>query len=152
MNTPMEKPDLIAHLQALLQSRLDEAQAELFTAQASLGNETKSTAGDKYETGRAMLQIELQKLAIQRDKVEQQLQLLFRVDPHQSCDKVEFGAVVQTDTERYLIAVGIGKVELPGEVMYVISADAPIAQALLGKRVGEQVSFQGRNLQVLAIG
>lgn len=149
--TLTHKPSLLAHLQGILQSRLEDAQQELATSQESLGNETKSTAGDKYETGRAMLQIELQKLAMQRDKVEQQLQILFKVDPQKACDKVEFGALVQTDKERYLIAVGLGKVELEGGVVYVISPDSPIARALQDKKAGERISFQGRELNLLAI-
>jgi transcription elongation GreA/GreB family factor len=151
-HTPLPKSELLAQLQALLQARLAAAQQELLAGQESLGQETKSTAGDKYETGRAMLQIELQKLSLQRDKVEQQLQVLFQIDPHKACDKVEFGALVATATERYLIAIGLGKVELPSGILYVISADSPIARALAGKRVGEEIGFQGRALRLVGIG
>lgn len=148
---PIPKLALLAKLLAILQDRHAEAQQTLLTTQASLANETKSTAGDKYETGRAMVQIELQKLALQRDKVDQQIQVLSKIDAQKPYDKVEFGALVQTDRECYFIALGLGKVELEGGVVYVISLDSPIGRALQDKRVGECIHFQGRELQIAAI-
>lgn len=145
------KAALLHQLHTLLQAKIVEAQQALIATQASLGNETKSTAGDKYETGRAMVQIELQKLAMQRDKIDQQIQLLTKVDPLKPCEKVEFGALVRTQKESYFIALGLGKVEFEGGLVYVISLDSPIGRALQDKKVGDRVNFQGRELQVLAI-
>lgn len=150
-HSPIPKSSLLAQLLEMLHSRLEEAQQTLLATQASLGNETKSTAGDKYETGRAMVQIELQKLAMQRDKVDQQIQILTKVDAQKPCEKVEFGALVQTDKERYFIAVGLGKVELESGVVYVISLDSPIGRALQDKKAGDRIHFQGRDLQIKAI-
>ena len=146
-----EKAALLLHLQNLLQAKLAEAQESLLTTQASLGNETKSTAGDKYETGRAMVHIELQKLADHRDKIDLQLQTLLKVDAQNVCDKVEFGSMVQTDRECYLVAIGLGKVQWEGKTCYVISMDSPIGQAMQGKQTGDHLTFQGREIKIAAI-
>ena len=44
-----------------IESRLKTIEKAIFELQQSLDSETKSSAGDKHETGRAMLQIELEK-------------------------------------------------------------------------------------------
>ncbi|MFN8397977.1 MAG: GreA/GreB family elongation factor [Bacteroidia bacterium] len=150
-NPSPNKSSLLSQLLGMLQERLSDAQQTLLTTQASLGNETKSTAGDKYETGRAMVQIELQKLAMQRDKVDQQIQILTKIDPQKPCEKVEFGAFVQTNKERYFVAVGMGKVELQDGLVYVISLDSPIGRALQDRKAGERVHFQGRELHLVTI-
>ncbi len=132
----------------MLQQNLAEAQLALSTTQASLGNETKSTAGDKYETGRAMVQIELQKMADQRDKIDLQLQTLARVDLHHTADAVEFGSLVTTDKESYFVAIGLGKVPFEGQTCYAISLDSPIGKALKGKKSGDKLQFQGREIVI----
>lgn len=146
------KASVIQQLQEMLQQKLSEAQHSLVTTQASLGNETKSTAGDKYETGRAMVQIELQKMADQRDKIDVQLQTLAKVDPQKACTKVEFGSLVETDKERYFVAIGLGKIEVADGACFVISLDSPIGKALQGKSAGDQLNFQGREIMIRSIG
>ena len=145
------KHNIIATIQALLQQNLAEAQLALSTTQASLGNETKSTAGDKYETGRAMVQIELQKMADQRDKIDLQLQTLARVDAHHVSNLVEFGSLVTTDKEAYFVAIGLGKVPFEGRTCYAISIDSPIGKALKGKKSGDKLQFQGREIVIRTI-
>lgn len=135
----------------MLQQNLAEAQIALSTTQASLGNETKSTAGDKYETGRAMVQIELQKMADQRDKIDQQLQTLGRVDAHHISHTVEFGSLVETGAEWYFVAIGLGKIPFEAHLCYAISLDSPIGKALKGKKAGEKLQFQGREIEILKI-
>jgi transcription elongation GreA/GreB family factor len=146
-----QKQRFIVTLQGILQENLAEAQQALSTTQASLGNETKSTAGDKYETGRAMVQIELQKMADQRDKIDLQLQTLARVDAHLICSTVEFGSFIETAHEQYFVAIGLGKVTFEGRTCYAISLDSPIGKALKGKKVGDTIPFQGRMLEIRAI-
>jgi transcription elongation GreA/GreB family factor len=145
------KATVLHHLQAILDQKLQEAQASIATMQASLGNETKSTAGDKYETGRAMVQIELQKLADQRDKIDVQLQTLAKVDLQKASPKVEFGSLVETDKERYFVAIGLGKIEVDGGICYVISLDSPIGKTLQGKKAGDSLNFQGREIVVRSV-
>ena len=45
-----------------INQRMATAQQAIHTAQASANEETKSSAGDKYETGRAMMQLEIEKI------------------------------------------------------------------------------------------
>jgi sortase (surface protein transpeptidase) len=48
--------------------RIETAQRAIAIAQASANEETKSSAGDKYETGRAMAQLEIEKIQLNWQK------------------------------------------------------------------------------------
>ena len=109
--------------------------------QDAANNETKSSAGDKYETGRAMAHFEQEKLAIQFKQVSKQEKLLSAINPKVNCKKVESGSLVKTNTAMYYVAVGIGEVELNNQKVYVISPLAPLTQKILGLKAGDDVVF-----------
>jgi transcription elongation GreA/GreB family factor len=145
------KISIVRHLQQMLEEALLETKQALAAMQESLTSETKSTAGDKYETGRAMVQIELQKLSAQHDKLSAQLQTLAKVDPQRACASVEFGSLVQTAQESYFFAIPAGKITVDGQVHYAISMASPIGSLLQGKTVGQSAAFQGRELRITGV-
>lgn len=69
------------------------------------------------------------------------------------------GAIVVTNKQKFLLGVGVGKFLVPYKasdaveqaVFYAISAQTPISIALMGKRVGEAVTFNGETQQIKEI-
>lgn len=61
-----ENIKLKLHQQAIemANKRVDELKVALVDVQDAANNETKSTAGDKHETAKAMAQLETEKLSI----------------------------------------------------------------------------------------
>ena len=59
------KEQLWVQCQKIVEHRLATAQQAMDAAQQSANQEEKSSAGDKYETGRAMAQLERDKAATQ---------------------------------------------------------------------------------------
>jgi len=53
---------------AYIDQRIDAAKKAIGEAQASANEETKSSAGDKYETGRAMMQLAIEQNSTQLAK------------------------------------------------------------------------------------
>lgn len=147
----MHKPQLIAHLKALVGEKVLALQAEIAATVQARNADTKSSAGDKHEVGRAMVQQELDQLEAQVDKLEAQWHELMQLPEVGTTQRVTLGSLVTTEHDRYLIAIGIGYVELGGERCAVISPASPIGQALLGKRIGEGGSLNGRTFSVQAI-
>ena len=147
----MEKPQLLRHLQTLLQEKVDAAQREIVSTRGSFANDTKSSAGDKHEVGRAMVQQELDKLEEQHDRLVTLQQELARVPLERTFDHVAFGSLVVTDQGTFFVAIGLGRIELNGTSCFAISPASPIGQALQDKRVGAQVSFNGKVISVLRI-
>lgn len=124
-------------------------QAELKEA---LGTESKSTAGDKHETGRAMIQLEMERAGHQLEQAEQLLAALQAINPEQAADTVQLGSMVQTDKGVFYVSVGLGKVLFDEDTYFVVSPTAPVAKVLLGKRAGERASFNGQEIKLLQVG
>lgn len=147
----MNKSDLLHHLQALLQKKVNAAQLEIASTRGSFTSDTKSSAGDKHEVGRAMVQQELDKLEEQHAKLIVLQQELARVPLERTFDHVAFGSLVTTDQGTYFVAIGLGRIEFGGRSCFAISLSSPIGQVLKDKRAGEQVLFNGRSITVQRI-
>jgi len=146
---PVEfKRKLCRHLTAVLEKRALEAEEAMQALKESLESETKSSAGDKYETAREMIRIELDKYEVQLSNTRHLLHELSQIDLEKNYNVVETGSLVVTDSGKYFMAIGVGKVEMAGETIFVISLASPLGQALAGKKAGETGSFQGRNWKI----
>lgn len=129
-----------------LQERWTTIQNRLAAIQESRSNETKSSVGDKHETGRAMMQLEEEKANYQLAQVLEAKHALAHVNPSISSNTIRKGSLILTDKVNYYIAIGVGKIVIGGKVYFCISPDAPIAKVLLGKTQGEAVVFNGRKI------
>lgn len=137
--------------QALL-SEVDQRAANLIAslndALDSTANETKSTAGDKHETGRAMAQLEQEKIGSQIAEITKLKEILFRIQPEKTSTKVELGSLVVTSTGIFFISIGIGAFQFEGKSVFCITPMAPVCQLLLGKQQGDQVEWQGKKIEI----
>ncbi|MBT2556653.1 3-oxoacyl-ACP synthase [Hymenobacter sp. ISL-91] len=149
--TQLTKPRLHALCLAYVHDRMAAIQAAVAAAQESANSETKSSAGDKYETGRAMAQNERDRNLVQLQQARQLLAELQRINPDLPCDAVRPGALVHTSLGWFYLGISAGKLVLEGTDYFAVSAAAPVAAALAGKRPGEAVSFNGKSVQVLAV-
>jgi transcription elongation GreA/GreB family factor len=147
----LNKPQLVLHLRSILQEKVVAAEQAIASTRDSFTSDTKSSAGDKHEVGRAMAQQELDKLEEQRAKLIVLLQELARVPLERTFDSVGFGSLVATDQGTYFVAIGLGRIGSDEGSCSVISLASPIGQALQGKCVGDQVVFNGRVMSVQRI-
>ena len=130
--------------------RLDRIGKAMLEAQQAANEESKSSMGDKYETTRAMMQLEKEKLAGQAQEAQQLKRVLAELNLAAS-DSVRLGSLVETKTGSYFLAVSLGKVILEGKSYFVVSPAAPIGKAMLGKAVGESFSFNGISFDIKSI-
>lgn len=144
------KTRLVAQCKAQLQARIDTLLRAVETIQTARNNETKSSAGDKYETGRAMMQMEEDKVLAQLDQAQYQLQQLKQL-PAYSGAVISAGSLVYTRKGRYFLSISLGKAIVDGEVFYCISNQAPLAQQMLGKSAGGKIVFRGQEDEILEV-
>lgn len=148
----MERKRLVfEHCNDLISKRIANIEAILNQLEESRNNESKSSAGDKYETGRAMMHLEEEKNKTQLAEAFQALQLLQKIDPDRKNDTVTLGSLVVTTQGTYFISVGVGKVKVSEQVIYGISLDAPIGQALKNKQTGDSLTFGERHITIQAV-
>ena len=146
-----EKIRLYKMCLAKIEKSIQAAQEALDAAIAAGNEETKSSVGDKYETGRAMAQMEQDKNRSILSKAIILKNKLLQLNPEKNYDKIEVGALVITDGGSYYISTSIGKIILNEKVYYAISAEAPLAKVLLGKIKNDTVIFQNKKYSILDI-
>ena len=142
------KQGLKSQCVAVLRERIDTAREAMKAAQDSANNEEKSSAGDKYEVGRAMSQINRDRCAGQLDEATQELMKLQSIDTGKVYEKVNNGAVVVCRDTRYFIATGLGAISYEGYKVIVLSPMAPLSILLRGNVKGNKVTFNGKNFEI----
>ena len=143
------KPALHVLCHAFIEQRISAARTAMQAAQESSSSETKSSAGDKYETGREMANAERDRNAAHMQQAQQLQAELARISPDAVCDTVRPGALVSTSMGRFYISISAGK--LDGQDVFAVSPAAPVAVALRGLRAGEEAAFNGKTVRVLAV-
>jgi transcription elongation GreA/GreB family factor len=132
----------------VLDSRIAEIETAIASTKEARDNESKSSAGDKYETGRAMLQIELDNLEHQlKNQLELKTEIL-RVNPELTTEKISFGSLISSTNGTYFIAIGLGKILIGNETVYAISLASPLGQALKGAQKDNTISLNGKSITI----
>ena len=148
----MTKPALHALCQTFIEQRISAARTAMQAAQESSSSETKSSAGDKYETGREMANAERDRNAAHMQQAQQLQAELGRISPDAVCDTVRLGALVTTSMGRFYISISAGQLAVDGGPdVFAVSAAAPVAVALKGLRAGEEAVFNGQTVRVLEV-
>jgi hypothetical protein len=128
---------------------LQEALAQ--AAEAS-NQDSKSSAGDKHETGKAMMQLEQEKLGKQLQDLNSQIDLLQirrGETDYKSPSSAQLGSLITTNLGLFYLAIGLGKIEINGSTYFAISPQSPIGLQMVGKKVGEGFEVNGRSYIVM---
>jgi len=135
-------------LQDEIQERINSLQTTIASLQESRNKETKSSVGDKYETGRAMMQ---QEIFRKEEQLQQALELrltLRTIKPSEKYTTARQGSLVETSQGSYFLSVGLGKIKIEGRTYFAISVKSPIGAALLGKQQGDYIEFRGKRISI----
>jgi len=142
------KQQLFAHCEQYIHQKITNAQKAIAEAQQAANEETKSSAGDKYETGRAMMQLEKEKHATQLNEGLKLQKVLAQITPNSTHQEVGLGSLVVTSQANYYIAISAGKVTIDQQNYFIISLASPIGQALKDLSKGGQTVFRGQTITI----
>ncbi len=145
------KEQIYTHCVAHVEERLQRLKHTIANLQEALSSETKSTAGDKHETGRAMVQLEREKCGKQLAEVQKLQKILSKISLTNATNIVHLGSLVHTTNAIYFIAISIGQVRIANEVAYAIAPNTPIGKLLIGKKVHDTITFNGITQKILRI-
>ncbi|MDB4921328.1 MAG: 3-oxoacyl-ACP synthase [Mucilaginibacter sp.] len=123
---------------------MEAAQLAINEAQKASNDDTKSSAGDKYETGRAMMQQETDRNMVQLNEANKLKVALNKINPNIVADKAENGSVVLTSNGNFYIAVSAGVLTVNGENYFAISPASPIGFKLLGQKAGAEFKLNDK--------
>lgn len=132
----------------VLEQRIKTAQTAMNDAQDSANNEDKSSAGDKYETARAMGQLDRDMNAKQFAEAQQEHLFLQSVNVENVYDKIQSGSVAISGDKLFFISVGLGILKMENENVICLSRKSPLFHQLKQKSVGDTFQFQDKILKI----
>jgi hypothetical protein len=110
---------------------------------AGAQNDSKSSAGDKHETTRAMMQLEHEKIGRQREEFLRLKKELERIVIARYSGEVIKGSLIKTNNGYLFLAIAIGKINIEDIPVTTLSPQSPLGQKLAGKREGSTVEMNG---------
>lgn len=135
-----EIEDKSLHIKKTLKELNEDAQSD-----------TKSSAGDKYETAREMINLEKAKLDERYQSLQSQKKVLHQIKEDKKMLKIDLGTLFKTEDGYFFIAISMGKITFKKKNIFLISLVSPIGKVFYEKKKGESVIFNGRSLTILEI-
>lgn len=144
----MNKLELIEFLSSRFSNEISEIQADLTLISNDLANDTKSSAGDKFETAREMANQEISKLQTVLAEKKRFLQLLQNDAFQSKSATIQAGALALIEETWYFFGLPFGKTTFKNKTVIGIGLTAPFAQAFLQKEKKSIVNFGQKNQTV----
>ena len=135
----------------LLEKKRKDQNLELKALSDSAASDTKSSMGDKYETGREMINLEKSKIAEQISNTAKMILALNSIDLEKKMSVGQLGALISTESNHYYVSVSLGELNLNGEQVYAVSPVSPIGRSLLNKKIGDSFNMGPKSFEIIAI-
>ncbi len=128
-----------------IEKRIENIEYALLQARQASNDDTKSSAGDKYETTREMMQQEIDRNSKLLYEAGQQRIALQQIEQVEPAKEIKNGSLVLTGQGNFYISISAGEIKVDGQVFYAVSQASPIGKHLLGKKAGTSFTFNGKN-------
>ena len=148
----MQKEALINFIEIILNDKISTLNKDINSLKESQKNDTKSSMGDKYETGRAMIQLELEKYHSRLMNNKEMLSILLKINTKLKTETIKSGSLIKTNHGWFFISIGIGKIRLENNTeVIVLSPISPLGRMFLNKSKNESFDFQKRQYQITEV-
>jgi hypothetical protein len=135
----------------ILHERIAHIEQAMLEARESANSEEKSSAGDKYETSRAMGHLAQEMQSKQLEDAQQELDLINRLNANSIHEIIAPGVVVICKGYIFYISLGLGHTEMGGHKIMLLSPKAPIANLLFQKKAGDNFIFNTKTIEILDV-
>ncbi len=146
------KEDLYRISQDFLEKRVNTLKEAILDSRKSSWEDTKSSAGDKYETSREMIQGEISQNSRQLEEAQKLFLVLEQMkNTDSSTGTVVVGSLVKTSHANFYIGIPVGIVEWEQNKYALISSSSPIGLFLMGKKEGDKFKFNDKSYLIQTI-
>jgi uncharacterized protein (UPF0128 family) len=142
------KSDLYQLCVNFIETRIQTAEFALKQAREASNDDTKSSAGDKFETSREMMQQDIDRNKRLLIDAEENQRVLNSLKDAPFSESARNGSLVYTNNGNFYLSISAGQLHLGKELFFAISAVSPIGKLLLGKKKGQQFDFNGKKYQI----
>jgi transcription elongation GreA/GreB family factor len=134
-----------------VQNRIDNAEQAIKSAQQASNDDTKSSAGDKYETSREMMQQDTNRNLAQLTEASKLMVVLNRINIGSASPKADLGSLITTNNGNFFLAISAGTLTVDGQQYFAISPASPIGLKLQGLKAGDEFSLNTKAYQVQSV-
>lgn len=145
------KESLLLQCHTVVNDQLDTVRTFVKNNRAALDQESKSSAGDKHETGRAMLHLEMEKASRQLAEALKMKEILQKISLEQVSKKIKLGSLIETDQGSFFLSVSLGPLKIQNQTYFAVSTASPVGQLLLGKETGASIKMGPRKINILKV-
>jgi hypothetical protein len=142
------KKELYDQCVSYVRKRMDAAELGIKEAQKASNEDTKSSAGDKYETGRAMMQQETNRNLAQLNEANKLMVALNRMGTTGTSANAETGSVIITNNGDFYLAISAGTLSVNGKTYFAVSPASPIGVVLAGKKAGDSFILNNKQYKI----
>ena len=125
----------------LLRKKIQALQNSLLELAEGAISDGKSSAGDKHETARAMMQLEQEKISKQLDEILVQKTVLEKIDCRLKSTKIIHGSLIKTNKGYLFLSVALGKMRVNDIDIMALSPQSPLGVKLMGLTVNSNVQI-----------
>ena len=147
----MQKQIIINACHDYFRNKINSLNVIINEVNESANSESKSSAGDKHETAKAMMQLEREKLGTQLKEAEEQLSEFEKINFNKTFQKIDQGNLIQTDKGYFFIAGSVGKLIVDSQTVFVISNKSPLAIKFSGQKQSDTVLFNDVAYLIISI-
>ena len=144
----MEKGVIVEYILCRIKENIKLLEKELDSIQKEKNSLTKSSAGDKHETSRALMQSEYDKLYQNYSLQLKQQKVIETLDLSKK-SVIGNGSLVQTDRFFYFIGIGLGKHKIMNNSVMLISELSPIGKLLIGRERNDVIIFNNKKETII---
>ena len=134
-----------------IDAKINVLDSEFNVYKDAVANETKSTAGDKHDTSRSMMQLEQEKMGVQLKELQRQKKILDSIETAEPGSQFRLGSIVRTDRGNFFISVFARPVVIDNETFMPVSMQSPIAQLISRSKQGSDFIFNANAYKILSI-
>jgi len=145
------KKNLLDYCKSVLMKRIEAAQSAMEESQQAANSEGKSSAGDKYETSRAMGQLDRDMNARQLEEANRDLAFLNTIQAESFFESAQTGSVVTTEKNIFFISLGLGTATIDNQQIVLLSHASPVAKMMEGKKAGENFILNNQPVKIIDV-
>jgi transcription elongation GreA/GreB family factor len=145
------KTILLEKIKEYIENRMNTSWQAMEAAKNSANEEGKSSAGDKYETARAMGQLDREMNGRMYEQARQERLSLDKINTETTFTKISFGALTETSMGYFFVSIGAGIIDIDGKKFMAISPQSPIGEAIAGRFAGDSFDFRGKIHKIISV-
>jgi hypothetical protein len=145
----LSKPEIYSACLNQLENKISDLKRTFQEITEEAKTDSKSSAGDKHETSRAMMQMEQEKISRQIENTIEQKNHLEKINNGQSTEKIINGSLILTDHGYFFLSIGMGKIMLNNMPVFVLSPESPLGEKLLGLKRNDSVTMNDKKYLII---